>query len=207
MLKISVLQSLLDFSLIRYNSTIMVRIILFVLFIISVIAIVFLLRFLWNKFTQAVTHVLEKGSDVALQQQEKWKLREKRKKLPDEIQKLIVQYETLLESNDDLSEPWQNAMRPVYKALGDIVHILTAAPKKMNKVRTLFSVSMPALEKFITTIKTDQKFMNDAETKKAQQNIDVIRKDLQQHELTLQKSRRFDFDVLMDVIKIRLKRD
>ncbi len=185
----------------------MSRIILFLIFIISVVAIVFLLRYLWSKFSGAVTHVIEKSSDVALEQQEKWKLREKRKKLPSEIQKLIVQYEELLESNDDLSEHWQSAMKPVYKALGDIVHILTAAPKKINKVRTLFSVSLPALEKFIATVKTDQKFMDEAETKKAQKNIDVIRKDLQQHELTLQKSRRFDFDVLMDVIKIRLKRN
>ena len=185
----------------------MSRIILFLIFIASVVAIVFLLRFLWNKFSGAVTHVIEKGSDVASLQQEKWKLREKRKKLPSEIQKLIVQYEELLESNDDLSKPWQDAMKPVYKALGDIVHVLTAAPKKVNKVRSLFSVSMPALEKFIATVKADQRFMNDTETQKAQENIDVIYKDLQQHELTLQKSRRFDFDVLMDVIKIRLKRD
>ncbi|MCK5918435.1 MAG: hypothetical protein KAG34_08415 [Cocleimonas sp.] len=185
----------------------MSRIILFLIFIVSVVAIVFLLRFLWNKFTRVVTHVVEKGSDAALQQQEKWKLREKRKKLPEEIQKLIIQYEALLESNNGLSEPWQNSMKPVYKALGDIVHILTAAPKKMNKVRTLFSVSIPALEKFMTTIKADQKFMSEAETQKAQQNIEVISKDLQQHELILQKSRRFDFDVMMDVIKIRLKRD
>ncbi len=185
----------------------MSRIILFLIFIISVVAIVFLLRYLWNKFSGAVTHVIEKSSDMAMEQQEKWKLREKRKKLPNEIQKLIVKYEELLESNNELSEHWQGAMKPVYKILGDIVHILTAAPKKVNKVRTLLSVSLPALEKFIATLNADQTFMDEAETKKAQQNIDVIHKDLQQHELTLQKSRRFDFDVLMDVIKIRLKRD
>ncbi len=183
------------------------RIILFIVFIISVVAIVFLLRMLWHKFAGVVTRVVEKGSDVALKQQEKWKQREKRKKLPEEIQKLIVQYEALLESDDGLSEVWRQAMQPVYHSLGDIVHILTAAPKKRNKVRKLFSVSMPALEDFIGTVKADQKFMSDIEINKAQQNIDVIREDLQQHELVLQKSRRFDFDVIMDVIKIRLKRD
>jgi predicted PurR-regulated permease PerM len=185
----------------------MSRLILFVVFIVIVVAIVFSLRLLWKKFTHTMTHVIEKGSNVALQQQEKWKRREKRKKLPNEIQQLIVQYEALLESNNALSEPWQHSMQPVYKALGDIVHILTAAPKKRNKVRALFSVSLPALEKFISTIKADQTFMDDVETQKAQHNIDVIFKDLQQHEHVLQKSRRFDFDVMMDVIKIRLKRD
>lgn len=183
------------------------RIILFIVFIITVVAIVFLLRFLWNKFTRTITGVIEKSSNVALQQQKKWKRREKRRKLPNEIQQLIVQYETLLESNNVLSTSWQNSMQPVYKALGDIVHILTANPKKINKVRTLFSVSLPALEKFITTIKADQKFMSAIETQKAQHNIDVIYNDLQQHEQVLQKSRRFDFDVIMDVIKVRLKRD
>lgn len=183
------------------------RIILFIVFIISVVAIVFLLRMLWKKFAGAMSRVVEKGSDIALQQQEKWKQRNKRKKLPEEIQKLIVQYEALLESDDDLSKSWKEAMQPVYRSLGDIVHILTAAPKKRNKIRKLFSVSLPALEDFIATVKTNQKFMSEAEINKAQQSIDVIRGDLQQHELILQKSRRFDFDVIMDVIKVRLKRD
>ena len=185
----------------------MSRIILFIIFIISIVAIVFLLRMLWAKFTGAVTHIVKKSTDIVLKQQEKWEQREKRKKLPEEIRKLIVQYESLLELNDALSEIWQQAMQPVYRSLGDIVHILTATPKKRNKVRQLFSVSMPALKDFVETIKADQKFMSAIEINKAQQNIDIICKDLQQHELVLQKSRRFDFDVIMDVIKIRLKRD
>lgn len=183
------------------------RIILLIIFIVSVFAIVFLLRMLWKRFAGAVTHVVEKGSDIALKQQERWKQREKRKKLPEDIQSLIVEYEALLEADEDLSASWQQAMKPIYQSLGDIVHILTAAPKKANKVRKLFSVSMPALDNFINTVKADQKFMSEAEISKAQKNIDVIREDLVQHERTLQKSRRFDFDVIMDVIKIRLKRD
>ena len=183
------------------------RLILLAIFISSVIAIVFLLRILWEKLTQTVTRLVKKSSNIALQQQEKWKLRERRKKLPPEIQQLIVQYESLLEANSQLSAPWQTAISPVYKVLGDIVHILTAAPKKTHKVRPLFSVSLPALEKFLTIINSDQKFMDDAETKKAQQNIAIICNDLQQYEHILQKSRRFDFDVIMDVIKIRLKRN
>jgi len=183
------------------------RLILLALFISSVIAIVFLLRLLWEKLTCTVTHLAKKSSTIALRQQEKWKQREKRKKLPSKIQQLIVQYETLLEANKQLSPAWQTAMTPVYATLGDIVHVLTAAPKKITKIPTLFSVSLPALEKFIVTISNDQTFMNDTETKKAQQNIAVICNDLQQHERLLQKSRRFDFDVIMDVIKIRLKRN
>ncbi len=183
------------------------RIILFLLFILSVVAIVFLLRMLWNKFTGALSHVVKKGSDIASQQQQKWKQREKRKKLPKEIQKLIKQYEILLEADSELSKFWQKEMQPVYQSLADIVHILIISPKKMNKIRQLFSVSMPALEDFINTIKADQKFMKTVEIDKAKQSLEVIYKDLQQHELTLQKSRRFDFDVIMDVIKIRLKRD
>jgi hypothetical protein len=182
------------------------RIILFVIFISSVVAIVFLLRMLWRKFAGAVIHAVEKGSNLALEQQERWRQRERRKKLPEEIQTLIVQYEAFLESDDDLSEFWQQWMKPVYQSLGDIVHILTATPKKVNKVRKLFSVSIPALDDFISTVKADQKCMTKIEISKAQQNIDVIREDLQQYERILEKSRRFDFDVLMDVIKIRLKR-
>jgi 2-polyprenyl-3-methyl-5-hydroxy-6-metoxy-1,4-benzoquinol methylase len=183
------------------------RLILLAIFIISIIAIVFLLRILWEKLTRTFSRVVKKSSNIVLQQQQKWQQREKRKKLPAEIQRLIVQYEALLETNNKLSAPWQAAMTPVYSTLGDIVHILTAAPKKIRKVRTLFSVSLPAVEKFLVTISSDQKFMDELETKKAQQNIAVIFNDLQQHERLLQKSRRFDFDVIMEVIKIRLKRN
>jgi len=182
------------------------RIILFIVFVISVIAIVYFLRIGWKKFRRALGDVVDKGSELATEQQEKWKQRERRKKLPEEIQVLIVQYEQLLESSDTLSGAWQEALQPVYTSLGDIVHILSAAPKKMNKVRGLFNTSMPALEKFVNTITTNQKFMDKAEKQKVQENIAVIAKDLQQHERVLHKSRRFDFDVIMDVIKIRLKR-
>jgi vacuolar-type H+-ATPase subunit E/Vma4 len=185
----------------------MTRLLLLLVFVVSVIATVFLLRKLWNKLTHATTQAMQKGSDLVLQQKKKWQQREKRKKLPSELQQLIVQYEALLEANTTLTEPWQQALKPVYTTLGDIVRILTTAPKKRNKVRPLFSVSLPALEKFISTIEADQKFMDDTEIKKAHHNIDVIYKDLQQHENILQKARRFDFDVIMDVIKIRLKRD
>lgn len=184
----------------------MSRILLFIIFILCIIAVVFLLRSLWQKFTGAITQVLDKVSKVASEQKQKWKQREQRKKLSVEIQHLILTYEKLYELNDELSEKWQVSLVPVYAALRDIVHVLSAAPKKVNKVRGLFSVSMPALEKFIETVKTDQHFMDVEETKKAQQNIDVITKDLLEHERVLQRSRRLDFDVLMDVIKVRLKK-
>lgn len=185
----------------------MSRILLFITFIVCIIAIVFLLRYLWRKFTSAVSQVLEKSSEAASEQKQKWKLREQRKRLPREIQNLILKYEELYEVNNALSDKWQASLVPVYDALRDIVHILSAAPKKRNKVRGLFSVSMPALEKFIETVKSDQQFMDEVEITKAQQNIAVITKDLLEHEAVLQKSRRFDFDVLMDVIKVRLKKD
>ena len=189
------------------NSSSMGRIILFVIFIISVIAIVYFLRVLWKKFRRTVSDVVDKGSDLAIQQQEKWKQREKRKKLPKEIQNLIIQYEQLLESNNDLSASWLGALKPAYKSLGDIIHILSASPKKMNKVRKLFNTSIPSLDKFVATLKDNQKFMDDSETRKAEENIALISKDLQYYEKVLHQSRRFDFDVLMDVIKIRFKRD
>ena len=160
----------------------MTRLLLLLVFVVSVIATVFLLRKLWNKLSHLVTQTLQKGSDLALQQKKKWKQRKKRKKLPNELQQLIVKYEAFLESNSTLSEPWQQALQPVYTTLGDIVRILSTAPKKRNKVRPLFSVSLPALEKFINTIQAEQKLMNDTETEKARHNIDVIYNDLQQHE-------------------------
>lgn len=183
------------------------RILLIILFVISVIAIVYFLRVAWRAFRRTLSDVVEKGSDLATQQQEKWRVREQRKKLPQDIQTVIIQYEELLELNTSLLPRWQDALQPAYQSLGDIVHILSASPKKMNKVRALLNTSLPSLTTFVTTLTENQKFMDTVETQTVEKNIAVIQKDLKQHEAVLHKSRRFDFDVLMDVIKIRLKRD
>jgi len=47
--------------------------------------------------------------------------------------------------------------------------------------------------------------MSSDEIEKARQNISVFKADLLNHQETLHKVRRFDFDVVMDVIKARLK--
>lgn len=184
----------------------MSRIVGFILFILLFVGVAYFLRYLWRKFIRSVNEVLEKGSDLAQEQQQKWKQREERKKLPQEIQKLILQYEALLKFNDDLSNDWKQSFQPLYASLGDIVHILTNSPKKMNKVRNLFTVSVPALEKLLGTLKTDQKFLDANETERARISINFIAKDLEAHKQTLHKSRRFDFDVLMDVIRVRMKK-
>ncbi|MCK5902717.1 MAG: hypothetical protein KAG28_06155 [Cocleimonas sp.] len=183
------------------------RILIFILFVVSVIAIVFSLRWLWRQFKSTINQAVEKGTKVISNQQQKWRQYERRKKLPKKIQTLIIRYEALLECNQELSKPWQQSLKPTYKSLGDIVHILSVSPKKSKKVRQLFNTSLPTLEKFVTTLKADQQFMTDLEVNTAQENIKVFEKDIKGHEHTLQKSRRFDFDVLMKVIKIRLRKD
>ena len=76
---------------------------------------------------------------------------------------------------------------------------------QLTSLRSFFIHSLDALKQFSQKLLSDHDKMSDSETARAQENIKVIYKDLLHHEKILHKKRKFEFDVLMDVIKARLK--
>ena len=54
-------------------------------------------------------------------------------------------------------------------------------------------------------MKTDHHHLDAEEKQKAIDNLTVFKDDFDRYDSHIQQARRFDFDVLMDVIKVRLK--
>jgi hypothetical protein len=72
-------------------------------------------------------------------------------------------------------------------------------------VRTFYNTSLPAYASFVAKLKTDHLHLDAEEKQKAIENITVFKDDFDRYDSNIQQARRFDFDVLMDVIKVRLK--
>ena len=151
----------------------------------------------------------KKGAEIANGQQQKWKEKEQLKKLPNIIQKGFRDLKDIEASSSTLPNEWQVVVNPLVTQSKEILDEITFNSKvdnnKLNSMRSFFIHTLDALKQFVEKLNNDHKHMTANETKKARQNINVIKADLLHHKQILQKKRKFDFDVLMDVIKARLK--
>ena len=151
-------------------------------------------------------------------QQQKWTEKEQRKKFPTILQKGFSDYELIYTMTASLPEEWQLSLTPIVNTAKDILDEIALEfesldeksksneqNKKLNSIRPFFIHSLDALQQFVEKLSSDQHKMSVEEIEKARQNINVFKADLLNHQETLHKVRRFDFDVVMDVIKARLK--
>jgi len=156
-----------------------------------------------------IKRAFKKGSkftrEFAAEQHQKWSQREQRKQLPDTLQKAYLQFETIERDSHDLPMEWKSALLPVIDQASVILLAVSTKPKLSNRIRPFFHHSLDSLSQFIAKLKLDHQHLNASQIEKARQNITVFKADLTQHQITLNKQQEFDFDVLMDVIKARLK--
>jgi ABC-type nickel/cobalt efflux system permease component RcnA len=187
--------------------------------ILSVLIILIGAYIVYRKVRRGIEFTLEKSSEFASEQQQKWEAKEKQKKQPEILQKGLKTYAELHDNINHLPKSWQSSLEPlshIAKSILDEIEdevILEASestgvhsPKKLNTVRPFFNHSLKALLQLTQKIRTDYKAMDAEDTEKARQNITVIKADLLRHQRTLHKGRKMDFDVAMDVIKARLKK-
>ena len=187
--------------------------------IISVVLVTIVGFLVYRKIRRGIAFTIEKSSEFATEQQQKWQVKEKQKKQPEILQKGLKNYTDITNNITYLSNDWQSAFKPltsIAKNILDEVEDETTlevsesagvqSPKKLNAVRPFFNHSLKALLQLTQKIRTDYKAMDAEDTEKARQNIIVIKADLLRHQKTLYKGRKMDFDVAMDVIKARLKK-
>ena len=194
---------------------------LFIPFIllITVLLAIILFWFVYKKVKRGVDVSIKKGAALANDQQQKWAEKEQRKKQPEIIQQGFRDYEKIKAIVKLLPEEWKNSLDPIVIQAKCILEEIslefdTASGKtksehqnkKLNSIRPFFIHSLNALLQFVEKLKDNYSKMTKAEIEKAQQNITLFKSDLLDHQETLHKVRRFDFDVTMDVIKARLKR-
>ena len=187
--------------------------------IISVVLVTIVGFLVYRKIRRGIAFTIEKSSEFATEQQQKWQVKEKQKKQPGILQKGLENYTDITNNITYLSNDWQSAFKPLTSIAKNILDEVEdeialevsesagiQSPKKLNAVRPFFNHSLKALLQLTQKIRTDYKAMDAEDTEKARQNITVIKADLLRHQKTLHKGRKMDFDVAMDVIKARLKK-
>lgn len=192
--------------------------VLLILLLLSAIAI----WFVYRKVKKGVGYTMKKGAEIANDQQQKWTEKEQRKKLPEILQKGFSDYEKIYTTTISLPEKWHLPLMPIVHKAKDILDEVALEfknsnnnidkktkpreqNKKLNSIRSFFIHSLDALLQFVEKLSSDHQKMSADEIDKALQNINVFKADLLNHQETLHNVRRFDFDVVMDVIKARLK--
>ncbi len=176
--------------------------------------------FVYRKIKKIVSSTYKKSAALAAEKQQQWKDKGNRKQFPDMLQKGFETYDSIAQSVDNLPEGWSTQLKPLTTQTKQILDELAfkvesvKTEKKnteerksdiVNNMRTFFIHTLDALQQFAEKINQDNNHMSADQITKAKENINVLAADLDHHQKILDKQRKFDFDVLMDVIKARLK--
>ncbi|GAA0399241.1 hypothetical protein GCM10009133_05050 [Cocleimonas flava] len=178
--------------------------------------------FVYRKIKKVLVSTYKKSAELAAEKQQQWKDKENKKHLPEMLQKGFDTYAEIIQSTDKLPQEWSSQMQPLTSQAKQILDDLSfkvasikddkntnqVNAKKddlINNMRTFFIHTLDALQQFVDKIAQDAAHMTSEQQAKARENIQILAADLQHHQTILEKKRKFDFDVLMDVIKARLK--
>lgn len=188
--------------------------------IISTLLFSLITFFVYRKIKKIVSSTYKKSAELAAEKQQQWKDKGNRKQFPDMLQKGFETYDCIAQSVESLPEDWSTQLKPLTTQAKQILDELAfkvesiktekknAEERKsdiVNNMRTFFIHTLDALQQFAEKINQDNNHMSADQITKAKSNINVLAADLDHHQKILDKQRKFDFDVLMDVIKARLK--
>ena len=183
----------------------MVRLAIFFATFIAIILVLFGLYMLYRKIRRGIGQAWDKSAEAVTDQQQRWKLRELIKQQPEFIQKAHQQSEQITADMAVLTAEWQALLTPLNESMQHILNISLGDAKRADKVRSFYNTSLPAYAAFVAKLKTDHLHLDAVEKQKAIDNLAVFQADFERYDTNIQQARRFDFDVLMDVIKVRLK--
>jgi hypothetical protein len=179
--------------------------ILLAMTVVGFLLLLLVMYFAYRKVRKGIANAWDKSVEVATEQQERWKQREQLKTLPEFMQKAHHQSEQIEKDTETLTSEWQTLLKPLNSEMQNILNTTANDLSRADKVRSFYNTSLPAYAKFVAKLRTDHMQLDDAEIQKAKENIAVFKEDFQRYDEGVQQARRFDFDVLMDVIKVRLK--
>lgn len=127
------------------------------------------------------------------------------KLLPSFMKKGIAQFDHSLSLMSELSHDWQEQLVSIASRAEAVIEMSAQKKKQARQIRTFFTVSLPAFERLIMALQADANFMTDAEAEKVRLNIKILERDFTRHYEQISDSRKFDFDVVMESIKQRIK--
>lgn len=129
-----------------------------------------------------------------------------RRDLPIYLQQGMERLARVKALSENLPERWALLLRPVVERAEAISDIVLEQPKRGEGVRSFFTVTLDALEGFVVSLSNDHGVMGSVEEEKALQSLEVFEGDFIQYEDKLNSKRRFDFQVMTEVIKRRLRK-
>lgn len=183
----------------------MIRFAIFFGTMIGIIVLLVIAYVIYRKIRSSVSGAWDKSAEAVTDQQRRWKQREALKSQPDFIQKAHKQSEQIERDVIELPPEWQVLLEPLNIDMADILDISIGDAKRADKVRPFYNTSLPAYASYVAKLKTDHLHLDAVEKQKAVDNLTVFKADFERYDNSIQQARRFDFDVLMDVIKVRLK--
>ncbi|PID44303.1 MAG: hypothetical protein CSB47_11370 [Proteobacteria bacterium] len=183
----------------------MMRLTLILVVLLGLLILLGVIYVAYRKIREGIGNVWSKGVEVANEQQERWKQREKIKSQPDFVQKAHQQSEQIKYDTKALPAEWQERLTPLNAAMQGVMAITISDDKCAEKVRSFFNTSLPAYAAFVAKLKSDYRHLDEQGTNKAKESLSIFKQDFERYLEQIQQARRFDFDVLMDVIKVRLK--
>jgi hypothetical protein len=126
--------------------------------------------------------------------------------LPVYMQQGMHRLSVVKQCSVSLPERWRLLLRPVIAKADEIGSVVLENPKYGEAIRRFFTVTLDAFEAFVEALLKDHTVMGRIEEEKAMQSIEVFRKDFLAYDTVLSAKRRFDFQVLTDVIRHRLRK-
>lgn len=167
----------------------------------------------YRKIKRGVKYTYDKSAEISSEFWDKRRHQEQRKKLPTIVQKGFDDYTVIEDIIAELPPVWQLKLMPLkqksFALINEISHHLlhdeSFERTKFNSVRSFFNHNLDALKQLTQKLKSHHSNLSNEDSDKVRENIKLIYKDMLRHERTLHKSSKFDFDVVMDVIKARLK--
>ena len=203
----------IDYFALKPHSRIMFRFTLLPLvFFFGSILLGLIAFYIYRKIKNALLLTYKKSAELAAEKQQEWKDKELRKQFPEMLKNGFEAHDKIEAAISQLPEDWGKLISPLSSQAKQILdeiafNVETSKGKDIvNAMRTFFIHTLDALHQFVDKIAADAQLMNAEQIAKAHNNISLLEADLAHHQTILDKKRKFDFDVLMDVIKARLKR-
>jgi len=169
--------------------------------------------YLYRKVKRGIKYTYNKSNELSSHYIDKWRSQEQRKKLPDIVQKGFDDYQVIEDAIKQLPPVWQLKLIPLRKKSHELLltisqHLIedeNFERSKLSSLRSFFNQSLDAFKQFSLKLLSDHDSLTKAEQQRAKDNIQLIYNDILKHENKLKDKRKLDFDILMDVIKARLK--
>jgi len=184
----------------------MIRLTLIFMMLFSLLILLVVGYVAWRKLKKGLGQAWDKSVEAVDDQKQRWKEREQLKSRPDFLQKAWSQVEQIRTDSETLPPEWQALLEPLDESMQSILDLTFGDEKRADKVRRFYNTSLPAYASFVAKLRSDHGQLDAAEKQKAVDNLSVFKADFKNYEELIHEARKFDFDVLMDVIKVRLKR-